>query len=244
MTETPFAFSELRKSWKGVAKELGCKYSDEPYTFGGTIEGSELYRPPILTFTHRHWTITFTPMPVSPRVWLLPPTYMVCIQAQLIALRKFAVWLNSTETTAYRAASLVGPPATAFARLLPKPNIPEDDETNNIFELWPKNRARTNVTEIDLHYTVETLDLDDPKKILAEPDVREAILGAPKFGFSVCGFPGFNKTLPFFIKPAEIASFPLMHPDSKKRIVEIVRVYKALLDRLSSLGYIADSPSV
>jgi hypothetical protein len=231
-------FSDLRVSWKRLATELPCQYSEDCPSY--VTEGRELYKPPTLTFVHRGWTIVFDSMFFTPKVWLLPARYMVSAESKLIAKKQFDVDIGSTETFSHRMDKL----QPLFEPLRKgRPKSESDEAVRKKFFPVERHPARTNITEIDLHYEVVSANTNDPKIIFDDSEVREAFLAIPKAGVRICGFPGMDRSyrdIPF-LSNDHIGSTEFMRASDKDRIVQIVRLHRALLDRLDFLAFISSS---
>jgi hypothetical protein len=227
-------FSELSEGWKSIAAELGCQYSAEPPTVEGvSAEDCDFWRPPVLTAKHRNWTIRFSSNPFIPRVGFVAPIYTVFVESPFAAIRQFDVVLQSTETVAH----LVGVLSSPFEHLLPQ----KRNNAELMQKLFPVDlhKTRTNVSEIDRHYSVESFNLEDPQTIFSDLAVKEALLKTPKVGLRAYGFPGMDTDCPNGLDCSQIGSMEFLHPNDKERIGSIIRLYGAVLDRLLAAGYIS-----
>lgn len=230
-------FSEISQSWKSIARQVGCRYSDDPPKLEGfTQDDMAFWRPPVLAFAHRDWTITFTSSPYIPRLFLLPPTYAVFVNATISPKRQFDLTLKSTEPMDSFIDAILSPAEYLVTR--------SEKHADLMQRLFPVTleRARTNVIEIDLHFDVRSFNRDDPQIIFSSPSVREAFLATPKIGLRICGIVDTKTDLPSGLKLHHIGSMELLRPTDKERIMQIVRLYNSLLDRLSSLEFISSGP--
>jgi hypothetical protein len=224
-------FSEISHSWKRLADQLGGMYSDDPPELPDGLKAA-FWRPPALTFKHRHWKIKLSSNPLMPRLACMPPLYVVFVQADFKATRTFDIALKSTETVDYRIGVMLSP--LDFLYEYSKKHVELEKQ---LFPVELKT-ARTNVIDIDLHYVVKSYNPDDPQIIFSEPTVREALLATPKVGVRIHAFTDKKLDMPIGTGSENILSMELFHPDEKERIIVLVRLYKAILDRLASIEFI------
>ena len=214
-------FADIRKSWQTVAANLGCSYSDTPST-NLPDEAKPLFRPPVLTFSHRNWIVEFK---------AAPPTfvnYTVVIDSYFTPTKEFDVSLHSTETFMHVFCNLTSP-IVDFFDLFQKQR--ELDARRQPLEV---EVSSTGIQEIDRHYFIKSFDCQHPTLIFGDPRVRAALISLPKTDLHIIGFPDMQDEE----RPDRICSIKFWRASDVHHIEAMVHLYTAVLDRLHSLELI------